>query len=290
MFKKLKKTIGKNYVLSKLYHGRRLHSESRKSGEPIIVYQMGKVGSTSILNGLHKDLPECPVFHVHFLDEAELEGAKTRLKSLVHRFNANAWCLYESEFVQGYLGSYDRTRRIRVVTLVREVVSRNISSFFYNVDKYVSDFNGYHVGNPDHMEKLRQQYLDVFAEHYFPLEWFDKELASVFGVDVFEHEFDPDQGYSIIRQGKVDVLVLKLEKLRECAGIAFKEFLGINEFEINSLNTSDEQPYRDLYKWFLNGVQLPETYLNDMYQSKYMKKFYSDEEIAGYRKRWSRSV
>ena len=136
MYKKLKKALGHNYAISRFFHERRLRAESKKSGDPIIVFQMGKVASTAIVDGLHKSVPESPVFHVHFLSKHGLCDANIRLRKLVKRFNANAWCLYEGEYVRKYLEEYDRTRKIKVVTLFREPIARNISSFFYNVNKY----------------------------------------------------------------------------------------------------------------------------------------------------------
>ncbi len=286
VIKLLRKSLGKSYTLSRIYHERRLSAESKKPGEPIIVFQMGKVGSTSIVDGLHERIPDSPVFHVHFLTDAGISDAKRRLRILVKRFNANAWCLYESDYVRRYLRKYGGGKKIKIVTLFREPIARNISSFFYNVNKYAPDFRSYSRDDELFVDALKHRYLNVFPEHEFPLQWFDKELFTMFGVDVYQQEFDKDKGYSIIRTESTEVLVLKLECLKKCVRPAFREFLGIDDFELAESNRSDDQPYNEFYKDFLENVCLPQEYLDRTYNSKYMTKFYTGEEIAQYRMRW----
>jgi len=278
--------LSNNYVLSRLYHRIRLDREGAKRGDIIIVFQMGKVGSTSIVHALRERLPDSPVFHVHFLTESGIEDAKTRLGQLMKRYNANAWCLYESDFVRRYLERHGSSRRIRIITLFREPIARNISSFFYNITKYVPDKQDCASADVASIERIQDSYLRVFDEHEFPLNWFDTELSSVFGVSVLDN-FDVDKGYAIIDGEQVDVLALKLEKLKQCATTAFQQFLGIENLNLDVSNASDEQPYYNCYKRFLREVRLPGHYLDKMYRSRYMLNLYSEDEIREYRQRWS---
>jgi hypothetical protein len=286
--KGIKKWLGSNRALSTWYHRWRLNREVEKRGDVILVYQMGKVASTAIVETLHAARPNLSVFHVHFLTDAGIHDAKNRLKRLNKRFNANFWCLYESEFVRRNVLTADFNRNVKVVTLFREPIARTISSFFYNLNQYVPDFDQYRVEDPCFMEELTRRFLEDFVEHDYSVTWFDSELKRTFGVDVFQHEFNPDKGYAILKNAAVDVLVLKLEKLKDCAQVAFREFLGIPHFDLSSANTSEEQTYSELYKKFLNEVKLPESYLDRLYGSAYMTHFYSADEIARYRRKWKR--
>lgn len=288
MLKNIKKRIGRNYTISRYYHEFRLRAENRKGDNPVIVFQMGKVGSTAIVDELRMRSPDTPVFHVHFLSNAGIDDAKNRLAQLMRGHNANEWCLYESDFVRNYLDEHLSDRTIKIVTLVREPISRNISSYFYNIQKYVPKFNSNRFNDASYMSELLHKYLEVFVEHDYVLEWFDTEFKSVFEMDLLKSEFDIEKGYSIIKDNGIEVLVLKLEKLKENASIAFREFMGIEDFRLKKVNTSGEQPYYDIYKSFLGNINLPADYIDKMYESAYMKHFYGEEEIIQFRQRWEK--
>jgi hypothetical protein len=179
-------------------------------------------------------------------------------------------------------------RRLKIVTLLREPVGRTISSFFYNLNQYIPDFNRYRIDDPEVTQRLQERFLVDFPEHDYSINWFDNELRRTFGIDVYRHGFDPGKGYAIIEGASVDVLVLKLERLKHCTPEAFREFLGLSEFALSTANTSEEQPYYQFYKKFLEEVRLPASYLDKMYTSPYMRHFYSADEIATFRTMWNR--
>ena len=51
-------------------------------------------------------------------------------------------------------------------------------------------------------------------------------------------------------------------------------------------NVGSAKVYAPLYKEFKNSIVLPESYVDRMYTSKYMRHFYSEEEIARFREKW----
>jgi len=287
-FSNIKRAIGRNYMISRWYHELRLRLEGGKTDTPVIVYQMGKVASTTIVDGLHFSKPDLPVYHVHFLSDSGIKEAYERLTRLVKNFNANTWCLYESEFVRRRLINARDKRHIKIITLAREPISRNISSFFYNVHKYVPDFDNYSIEDTSVVEALKLHFLDNFPEHEYAINWFDDELKKTFGLDIYENEFSPGKGYTIISHGTVEVLLIKLEKLKECAPYAFHEFMGIQDFRLVNSNIGDDQPYSKFYRKFLQEVRLPDQYIDRMYNSRYMKYFYSEEELDEFRGIWMR--
>ncbi len=286
IFKKIKKYIGCSYVISSIYHEIRLRVEAKKPEVPVIVFQMGKVGSTTIVTAVHNYLPKAPVFHLHFLTKHGIEDAKLRLSKIAKRSNANVWCLYESDFVNKYLLNRKSGEKLKIVTLFREPVSRNISSFFYNIRKYSENFDSYSLDDDHWINEVRNDYLNVFNEHDYSLNWFDMELKEKFNIDVYSQEFDKEKGYTIIKSNEVDVLILKLEFLRESSLQAFREFFSIENMCLTSENTSGGQSYIAFYKKYLDCVELPEDYIEQMYGSKYMNHFYSQDEISKLRSRW----
>lgn len=284
---RIKKAIGRSYRLSALYHKFRLHNENRKAGEPIIIYQMGKVGSTAVLASLASRNLRGPIFHVHFLSHNGIEKAKKNLKKFmgVHH-NANSWCLLESDFVCKNVLNLNDEIRYKIITLVREPISRNLSSFFYNIEKYIPD---YYKSGVVSREKLTNIYLNRFIEHDMPLNWFDDELKKVLVFDIYNYAFPARTGYDIYHVKKADILLIKLEKLNECSGEAFKKYLGMTDFSLMTANTSKEQKYHEDYQKFIKEVRLPKQYIDMMYDSKYMRHFYEKDEIEHLQKKWLRS-
>ena len=98
--------------------------------------------------------------------------------------------------------------------------------------------------------------------------------------------FPVDKGYKLYRDDHADLLLIRLEDLDRCAETAFKEFLDIDGFTLIRTNVASEKIYAPLYKEFKSRIRLSEDYINRMYDSKYARHFYSDEEIRGFCDKW----
>ena len=118
--------------------------------------------------------------------------------------------------------------------------------------------------------------------------FFDQELKAVLGIDVYASEFPKSKGYKIYKEKRSDVLVIRLENLHECAEKAFIEFLNVDRFKMINENVGSEKNYGHIYGMFKDSVVLPDSYIEKMYSSKYMKHFYSEEEIKKFRKKYTK--
>ncbi|MCK4821446.1 hypothetical protein KA005_37115, partial [bacterium] len=190
-------------------------------------------------------------------------------------------------------------RHWKIVTLIREPIARNISTFFENLDvtknpestKYAvkSDYYGFEITvDPENMEPLIELFFDRLI-HERPLNYFDDEIRYVFGIDIFESTFPVDKGYMHYQSNNADMLLIRLGDLNRCAKTAFKEFLDVDDFTLIQTNVANEKVYAPLYKEFKRKVHFPEDYINKMYESRYVRHFYSDEEIRELRKTWENS-
>lgn len=289
MLEVLKKFVAQSYPITWVYHRARLTQLAMRPGVPLIVFQMGKVGSTAILASLEAAAPRRPLFHVHFLSSQGLADARKRLASLrAANGNANTWCLLESQFLQRML-TRSANRKWKVISLIREPVARNISSFFFNIERYRPDvFKDILLGR-ENSHAVLDIFLKEFPEHDYTLQWFDTEMKQVFGIDIYTEPFHAEKGYQIYYGDKADLLLLRLESLRECASDAFFEFLGIKDFLLRTANSADEFVYADAYQRFLDEVELPSDYLDKMYGAPYTRHFYTSSEITCFRDRWSRA-
>lgn len=286
--------IGKNYLLTKLYYGRLFKKASFQGKDPLVVYQMGKVGSSSIVESLRLlNLNKC-VYHVHSLDLETL----SKLRKIYYgddpyywfkKYLPRSYHLFQSEYLYHQLKKRQEQKQWQIVTLVRDPVARNVSSFFQTLDLRISDFIEKYQAGMLTIAQLQQIFLEEFEEHEIPLIWLDKELKGVLGIDVYATPFPKAKGYQICRGESVEVLLIKLEMLNQCTQEAFKEFLGIENFILSQSNVADDKKYDKIYREFMQSLWLPDSYLDTMYNSKYIRHFYSNEEISRFRTKWSQS-
>ena len=156
---------------------------------------------------------------------------------------------------------------MKVVALTRGPISRSVSEFFQNlmvdqdtsreVIRIRSRFQGYEIppqGNFDveirsaDVAKLFPAFFDWYQGHMKEHErFFQEELKPMFGIDVLGENFPKSKGYHIYRGEFADLLVIRLESLRDCAGEAFHAFLGLSDFVLRDTNVGAEKNYADVY-------------------------------------------
>ena len=136
-----------------------------------------------------------------------------------------------------------------------------------------------------YLQELSQRFLEVYP-HDVPLKWFGMEMKPMFDIDVFASEFPKERGYKIYLGSKANLLLLKLESLYDCAQDAFEEFLGLQEFNLVRANEASGKWYADLYQEFKRKVTFEQSFVNRLYETRYMKHFYTVEEIETFRQKW----
>ena len=284
------KQLSKNRLLSTIYHETRLRRENSIDGNPILIFQMGKVGSSSILDSLKGLKLDRPIFHVHHLNPESIQKREMLLREVFgSRYSVNRFCLYEGGFVMKHV-LQRRDQQLKIISLVRDPVARNLSSFFHNLDIFIPDcIQSYRTGRIG-VPEITSQYLQKFHEHTYPLSWFDDEMKYMFGIDVFSDEnlYSRDDRVFVYRRDLLEILVLRTEDINDVAQEALQQFLEVEDFELKHANVAEDKDYSRVYRDFRKHVKLPEEYLTRMYESKYAKHFYSPQEIERFHAYWSR--
>jgi hypothetical protein len=178
---------------------------------------MGKVGSSSVkytLKGL--SLP-INLYHVHALTQKRLDWLQNTYRN-ASRVRGNA--VVHDHLVEGlYLRKQlDRNtqRPWKVITLIRDPIARNISTFFQSLNiffpEWVKKYNNAETALEDQVEEMIKLFMNK-ADHQLPLVWCDKYLDPVFGIDVYKREFPILKGYEILKNNKVELLLMRLEDL-----------------------------------------------------------------------------
>ncbi len=273
-----------NYYLARLYYHWLYWFSGIQSRYPIVIYQMGKVGSTTLLRSLQGMELDNPIFHVHTLTGTGRQHGRSAYSASVKAQFPRSMHLLVSDYLGRELRRPRGSRRWRFITLVRDLLAQNISSFFQIIDVLVP---GLAQGRTRvDMDRLK----GAFLEHYGPdclfNHWFERELGPVLGIDVYASPFPRSQGYRIYRGERVEVLLLRLESLNDCAGEAMKEFLGIEGFRLRNKNLGDTKPYSDLYRRFRETVALPKSHVDAVYALPQARHFYTEEEIEGFKSRY----
>jgi hypothetical protein len=271
---------------------------------PILVYQMGKVGSSSIRNtllrlGLH------PVLHLHTFSPLREKKAgdvdvEAELAPMVAREIENARAVFSQMgpwarfrlVLHEHMNERRLARRLlrpgaplKIITSVREPIAANVSMFFQLLPWYTHDRY-----RPDRFST--DELIRLFFERYScgrPLIWFDEEMKFNTGIDVYQHPFEIERGALAFREGASEVLVLKTETSGEQKEEALSRFLGLDRIRIAKSNVAADKAYAEQYAEFKQRIRFPETFFRTMYDSKYARHFYDADELQRFSTQWHRS-
>jgi hypothetical protein len=232
---------------------------------PIIVYQMGKVGSKSVTDslvehGLH------PVVHIHRMNPSNIKSV--RAEHLKHKQKP------KNEQIGLWLYKNicrNERQEAKVITLVREPISRNISAFFENYQRFTGCK---YKGSNLQTDKLIKLFFSGYV-HEVPLTWFNNEIKQTLGIDVYEFKFPKEHGYLEIRDRRLELLVIKTEIPDQSKAAAIAKFLDLEDLQLKRSNIGNQKIYSDAYQEFRKKICLPVSYVDQMVESKYAQHFYS---------------
>lgn len=241
---------------------------------PIIILTPGKVGSSSVYDTL-KRVKGNRVFHIHRFSEKGIEESiKEHLDS---DRNSKPLHLIVSKLLRKKLESYKG--KIFIITIVREPISREVSSFFQNTEFYKNQIENADL-KVDENKALSLLLKQLRSGITNDLEnWFDDEINQNFGIEVFKNQFDIDKGYSITHHGNNVHLLIKLENLDKTFTIAIKEFLESNAYSpLQNANVGEQKFYAESYKTIKSKVKLDQKTITEILSSRYFQQFYSGTE------------
>ena len=248
-------------------------------GDAVLIYQMGKVGSSSLASSIKNS------FHVHNLyysgfemfpspERAKLElRGLSFLKYILRNYIVRVAIFFAPE--------------VKIITLVREPISRNISMFFQALPFwlcriYMSEREVVRTENEDVILKAFRKYYN----HNLYKLWFDKELKRLTGFNIYNYKFNKDKGYQKYTYGKFNIFVIRLENLGDDETLhSLSEFLG-KKINLVKSNRGTSKWYSDIYNNFKNKLA-SDDYLDEHLKSKYAEHFYTQEELIRIKNKYS---
>ena len=237
---------------------------------PVLLYQMGKVGSTSV----HRSLEESAdviALHVHRLSAAGIAAAER---------TGNDPSISRGHIIRRHI--VDRGRRAPVVSLVRDPIARNLSAYFHRLDVYWPQWRGW---QQIPREAILQSFLDTYP-HQIPLTWFDRELHDVIGIDVYAQPFDAERGFGVVDHQTHPTIVLRTDLPDEQKAAALSDFLDVPIRQANRTNVGADKGSGAVYRDFMKGLVLPEDHVNHMLGSRMATHFFAPRELEGLRRKW----
>jgi len=281
-----------------MYMWRMRRTYDRSAHGPIVLLQMGKVGSKSVQAGLEAlDLGR-PIYHAHFLSEERTASTEQQRRKFF-RTERYAYLMrpWLNQFLLRTFRREDRDKTWKLITLTREPVGRNISAFFENLDVVEHENDGEYQISSDYYRIdptiVSIEDVSTLAELFFsrathdsPVRFFDREIRDIFGIDVIGSGFPIDKGYQTYKANRVELLVIRLESLVDTASEAMQEFLCIDDFQLINSNIGARKVYAPLYSAFKKHVVIDSDYAAKLYDSDYMRTFYSSEEISQANEMW----
>lgn len=253
---------------------------------PIIVYQYGKVGSTTISKSLQNIGIEHGDLH-RFFDGNDITG-KLILGDERAEFikNSNVFRLHSSEYVKCIK---EKIKNKKIITLIRDPIAVDLARVFQWIGSGVAD--RYIADQMRHGKSFLQSVSNLTVEMQdFLFEWFDKELKIVCNIDVLDYPFDKEKGYTIIKENTVEILLIKTEKLSEMTEI-LRAFIHNQELTLINANIGKEKKYAHMYEQTKRKIKLPKEYVEHYYNSNpYMDHFYTKEEQEMFYNKWNHCI
>lgn len=217
---------------------------------PVIILQMGKVGSKSVYETLKAIYPGA-VIHCHGLTEKPRANWKS---TLVYR-------AYKRKGIQ-----------VKVITPVRDKLARSLSSFFYNAP--VHDGISYDDLNAMPLKQIIGHFMA--RRHRSYTFWLEKNYLQALGIDIFQHVFDKEKGFMQCSSKQADCLFFQSELDDDVKSALIREFLELEGFYLkHRSNKSTEYSYKYSYERFMEKAALPESFLQELMNDPGFCFFYS---------------
>lgn len=190
----------------------------------------------------------------------------------------------------------------KMIIGVREAISQNIS-LIYQVrsaheilqkwmnpqkafDYYIVDSI---LNSVERRNEKQYGFQDYLGAPLLIQSWFEDELEAGLGINIFDYPFNKEEGYQIIKVDECEILLYRLESMNSLEKV-FEEFLGIKDFKFAKANEAKFKWYNNSYQNFKKYVTMPQEYIDISYNNRYMKHFYTEEEILKFREKWEKHV
>ncbi len=250
-------------------------------GEAVLVYTMGKVGTSTLESSLKAS--GILAIHVHNFSGEEYGHLDKRLYASV---GLRCFRMAYKARLRIFSIAMKLAPRVRIISMVRGPVARNLSSMFQGLDRLMFQATQLDADAPE--DDVLQYIFDEYINHESAVTWFHDEFYKTTGIDIEEY---PHEQRDVLRadKGRYTALIIKLESL-DGAEEEIARFIDVPTFKLIRSNDSSTKWYYPLYSEFKKDLKLSPEYLERMFEAPYLKRFYSESEISAMKKKWARNL
>lgn len=283
------------------------NTKALPENNPVIVYSMRKVGSTTLTSTLRQ--AGHFVYKHHCLNpqlNAELRHALSRTG-----FKPQHWLTDGANFSKR-LGKWRAQRekdspekRLKIFTFVKDPLAVAVSDYFMQLFEFMPQLVA--AKELDTVENLRHYFQIVLQAAVednaadpvtkflgklgaMPSSWFERELKTITGIDVLDTPFPLEMGYGVYHGHDSDVALIRTDKLSAVALDAIANLTGSRPTALVEQNVRVATPHGALYRSLLDNLSLPQTLARAFYRQPWLNHFYSEIEIEHMTEKWCRSA
>jgi len=187
--------------------------------------------------------------------------------------------LGDSHFVKKRRADLPRTN---IIIGVREPLACCLSGYF----QVMADTSAKELSNNTVKDDLMRLLKRTYPVNQF--HWWRNQVELFFGRDLLAEKFNRERGWHIYHFDEVSFLVIKQEAFEHVpAAMAALFDMPAELISIGNENAAaDKEEVSRLYQRAKEGLRFDEAVLDQVYQNRWFKHFYNDDEEALFRGKW----
>ena len=262
----------------------------RKATENFILsYSPGQAGSSSIDHSLSEyegGRLINRIHHLHYLNPATIAHEQPYTRWFYAQNGRIHGQYLHSLYVRQMLDAGADLAKVKLITSYRDPLRSCIAGFFQGLYRTPGfDMTRFDSDNSDEfINELSDTFLqrgDI--DHY--LNWFDRQVMDVFGIDVYAYAFPHEQGYQLL-DSQPGLLVIRTEQLDNVGSESISRFLGLKDFKLERANEAADKTYHRHYEAFRKRIRLPAAWLDKVEVSRFFRHFFPVDEQAKILSEW----
>lgn len=210
---------------------------------------------------------------------------------------------------------------LKIITAVREPISQHLSHMFQGVDLPVDEYEvrimnkfliegiekdqalrkikELFLDNGDNVQMLFDDYISNYmglvanddSEIDYHLQFIQAVIKkfSEHIIDIYAYPFDKEKGYTIIKEGNIEVFIYQLEKLNTILP-SLSNWIGVPLKKLKRGNVGQDKWLGESYKQTQKEIKFSKDYFDSCLDGKYIKHFYSNTDIQEFRNKWSKHI
>lgn len=263
-----------------------------KKGIPfVLIYQQGRVASTSVYESIKSIKLPYPLYHVHTLseqvaqkqiDQLKLEGGKIHRNLFVGKQLSRA--LKNKKLVE-------QSEPWKIISIFRDPIEIMLSLYFLGIEDGANIFLN-KSGELDKNLALKfyeNKFIKDDPSGWGVCHWFNNVFLDELGVDVFLSPFDQEKGFTVIKNQQFDILLIRYEDIQSAYKYGVAELFNIepNSLNLQYANLHSNKKHSEIHKYVKQNLKLTREFCDKAYSTKLIKHFYSPEQIETLIKKWS---